>query len=107
IVLPFVLDAIALYIIETKNYFDTIAEVVSSEEIIGCQTEQQRQNQAQCYCTSGVLEADGLSKGQKRLCRRSHRATRMWWVPTIPQNMQWLTMQERLKTVRERDCRRE
>jgi hypothetical protein len=62
----FVVDRIAQRIIENKKHFDEIVirfkEVVNSEEIDCCQTEQQRKDQAQRRCTSGLHAADGLSE---------------------------------------------
>src|SRR5262245_39592868 len=49
-------------IIKSQHHFDDTAEVVNSQEIDCCEAEQQRQDQAQRLCTSGVHEADRLSE---------------------------------------------
>src|SRR5262249_44281096 len=56
-----IIFSIAQHIIETKEHLDPIAEVLSSEEIDGRQTGQQRQDQAQRLCASGLHAADRLS----------------------------------------------
>ena len=47
------------------NHFDSLAHLVSSEEINHRQTGQQRQDQTQRLCTSRLHEADKLSERAK------------------------------------------
>jgi hypothetical protein len=101
-------DPIAPHIIETKKNFDKTAQIVSSQEIGGRQTEQQRQDQTQRLCARGLHAAEGYPTGRKVLRRGSHHSARMWWGTDTPSNMQWQTVVEaKIKDRTERNCRRE
>src|SRR5262245_47047144 len=63
----FIVDDSLTQYIKTKNHFDTLAQIVSSEQIDYRQTGHQRQDQTQCLCTRRLHEADGVSERAERL----------------------------------------
>ena len=89
------------------NHFDSLAHLVSSEEINHRQTGQQRQDQTQRLCTSRLHEADRLSERAKGYVV-DHIIPLECGGSDTPSNMQWQTVQEaKIKDRTERKCRRE
>jgi hypothetical protein len=101
-------DPIAQHVIETKNHFNAIAEVVNSEEIDCCQTKQQRQDQAQSVCPSrDFMRRTGYPKGRTGYVV-DHIIPLEYGGADDPSNMQWQTVQEaKIKDRSERNCRQE